>query len=67
MGYAFSVPFILSWTKAISHGITGGRGEQGKKFANTSSRGRVCLFYQNQTTISLHIEYWQDLRHYSLP
>ena len=26
MGYAFSVPFILSWTKAISHGIAGGRG-----------------------------------------
>ena len=37
--------------KPMSRGISGGK--QVIKFANTSNRGRVCLFYQNETTISL--------------
>ena len=36
--------------KAMSRGISGGK--QVIKFANTSNRGRVCLFYQNETTTS---------------
>ena len=35
--------------KAMSRGISGGK--QVIKFANTGNRGRVCLFYQNETTI----------------
>ena len=36
--------------KAMSRGISGGK--QVIKFVNTSNRGRVCLFYQNETTTS---------------
>ena len=36
--------------KAMSHGFSGGK--QVTKFASTSNRGWVCLFYQNETTIS---------------
>ena len=36
--------------KAMSRGISGGK--QVIKFANTSNRGRVCIFYQNETTTS---------------
>ena len=35
--------------KALSRGISGGK--QVIKFANTSSKCRVCLFSQNETTI----------------
>ena len=36
--------------KAMSRGISGSK--QVIKFVNTSNRGRVCLFYQNETTTS---------------
>ena len=36
--------------KPMSRCISGGK--QVIKFANTSNRGRVCLFYQNEATIS---------------
>ena len=36
--------------KAVSFVIS--RGKQVIKSANTSNRGRICLFYQNETTIS---------------
>ena len=36
--------------KAMSCGFSGGK--QVTKFASTSNRGWVCLFYQNETTIS---------------
>ena len=35
--------------KAMSPGISGGK--QKIKFTNTRNRGRLCLFYQNETTI----------------
>ena len=38
--------------KAMSRGISGGK--QVVKFANTSNRGRVCLFCQKETTIHSH-------------
>ena len=34
----------------MSRGIS--RGKKAIKFANASNRGRVCLFYKNETTIS---------------
>ena len=34
----------------MSRGIS--RGKKVIKFANASNRGRVCLFYKNETTIS---------------
>ena len=34
---------------AMSGGVSGGK--QWMKFANTSNRVRICLFYQNETTI----------------
>ena len=54
----------------MSRGISGGK--QVIKFANTSNQGRVCLFYQKQdddfiVMENVHIEFWQDLRHYCLP
>ena len=36
----------------MSRGISGG--EQVIKFANTSDRGQVCLYYQNETTFHSH-------------
>ena len=35
--------------KAMSRGISGGK--QVIKFANTSDRSQVCLYYQNETTM----------------
>ena len=35
--------------KTMSRGISGGK--QVIKFANTSNRGQVCLYYQNKMTI----------------
>ena len=45
-------------------------GKQVKEFANTSNRGRVCLFYRNETTILVlqfvRFEFRQVLHHYCL-
>ena len=40
----------IDWLKPMSRGISGGK--QVIKFASTSNRGRVCLFYHNETTTS---------------
>ena len=40
----------IDWIKAMSRVISGGK--QVVKFANTGNHGGVCLFYQNETTIS---------------
>ena len=42
----------IDWIKAMSRGISGG--EQVIKFANTSDRGQVYLYYQNKMTIHSH-------------
>ena len=45
-------------------------GKQMKEFANTSNRGRVCLFYRKETTILVlqfvQFEFRQVLHHYCL-
>ena len=43
--------FRADGIEAMSRGISGGK--QVKKFANRINRGRVCLFFQNGTTILL--------------
>ena len=50
--------------KAMSRGISGGK--QVIKFANTSNRGRVCLFYQTRRRFHGYPKCWQDLCHYRL-
>ena len=50
--------------KAMSRGISGGK--QVIKFADTSNRGRVCLFYQTRRRFHSYPKCWQDLRHYCL-
>ena len=50
--------------KAMSRGIS--EGKQVIKFANTSNRGRVCLFYQTRRRFHSYPKCWQDLRHYRL-
>ena len=40
----------------MSGGISGGK--QVIKFANRSNRGRVCLFYQNNTTVPFIIYHY---------
>ena len=42
-------PLRIDGIKVISRGIFGGK--QVIKFANTRSRGRVCLFYQTLSSI----------------
>ena len=54
--------------KVMARGIS--EGKQVMKFANTSNRGRVCLFYRNERTISCKMYIYpvcQGLRHYCLP
>ena len=52
----------------MSRGIS--EGNYIVKFANTSNRGRVCLFSQNETTIlimqNVQMMFCQLLRHYIL-
>ena len=50
--------------KAMSRGIS--RSKQVTKFANTSNRGRVCLFYQTRRRFYSYSKCWQDLRYYRL-
>ena len=55
--------------KAVSHGISGGK-QVMKLTGNTSNRGRVCLFFQNETTMlfmqNLQFEFLEVLRLFSL-
>ena len=51
--------------KAMSRGIS--EGKQVIKFANTSNRGRVCLFYQTRRRFPSYPNCWQYLCHCCLP
>ena len=62
----FCTRFRIDGVKAMSCG----GGKQVIKFANTSNRGRVCLFSQKETTIlglkNVQFELPQVLRHHCL-
>ena len=66
--FANAKRFRIDGVKAMSRGHLGGK--QVIKFANTSNRGRVCLFSQKDTTIldmkNLQFELRQVLRHHCL-
>ena len=65
---SLNASFRINGISAITSDISGGK--QAMKFGNTSNHRRVCLFHQNEKTISVmqnvQFEFRQVLRHYCL-